>query len=128
MSSSVSLSVEMDPGTVGMMLFVQGVLQLHCALQEIKRIEDEMGQIHEVEVAFKNEAGELIGLKKASDGKMELVAQNCKSASALETMRKVKQTYARLKILNEVKARGYQSVKEEKLANGSVRIVVQKWR
>jgi hypothetical protein len=59
---------------------------------------------------------------------VEFVVQNENSSSVKATIDRVTQSYARLKILDEVKRRGYQTVKEEKLANGSIRLVVERWR
>ena len=82
----------------------------------------------EVDYIMKNEVSEKIGIKTNSKGDVEFVVQNDKSPTVKQTIDKVTQAYARLKILDEVKRKGYQTVKEEKLANGSIRLVVEKWQ
>ncbi len=50
------------------------------------------------------------------------------NTEAVESVRKVKQIYSRIKVINELKQKGYDKVKEQKLPDGSIRVVVQKWQ
>lgn len=116
-------------------LLMQGVKELGLAVndlreanKEIRMLENCEGQKVEVDYVIKNEVGDKIGVRTNQEGNVEFVVQNDKSPTVKETVDKVTQAYARLKILDEVKRKGYKSVKEEKLANGSIRLVVEKWR
>lgn len=101
---------------------------LREASKEIKMLENCDGQMIEVDYIMKNEVNEKIGIKTNLKGDVEFVVQNDKSPTVKQTIDKVTQAYARLKILDEVKRKGYKTVKEEKLANGSIRLVVEKWQ
>jgi hypothetical protein len=96
-------------------------------------IVDSVGQRIACDLVFENAYGDVIGVKEppAVDGKaqpLEFIHVNPKSKTSLETLDRVRQAYARLEVLNELKNKGYKQVKEEKLANGSIRLVVQKWQ
>jgi len=80
-----------------------------------------------VDYVIKNEVGEKIGVRTNQEGNVEFILQK-ETTTAKATIDKATQAYARVKILDEVKRKGYQTIKEEKLANGSIRLVVEKWR
>ncbi len=118
-----------------MQLLMHGVKELGLAVndlreanKEIRMLENCQGQKVEVDYVIKNEVGDKIGVRTNQEGNVEFVVQNDKSPTVKATVDKVTQAYARLKMLDEVKRKGYKSVKEEKLANGAIRLVVEKWR
>ena len=131
MSSSVRVSCEI----ASMEMLIEGIISLGLAVRDlrqanekIRELENCAGQKVKVDCVIENEVGDKIGIKKNAEGKVEFVVQNENSSSVKATIDRVTQSYARLKILDEVKRRGYQTVKEEKLANGSIRLVVERWR
>lgn len=116
-------------------LLIEGVKQLGLAVndlrqanEKIRELENCEGQKVKVDYVIQNEVGDKIGVKATKEGNVEFVVQNDKSPTVKATIDKVTQAYARLKILDEVKRKGYQKVKEEKLPNGSIRMVVERWR
>jgi hypothetical protein len=74
-----------------------------------------------------NQKGDEIGLVRNGD-RLELFTAEPRKESVQATINQVKQVYARVQILNKAKQQGFQVSKEEKLADGSVRLVFQKWR
>lgn len=120
------MPITTDALSIGMLL--EGVRQLGLAVKELKEIQDEKNHACAVDFVLENEKGDQIGVVKTADGTVNFVVKDVKKESVQTTMNQVKQVYSRLKILNEVKAKGYKQVKEEKLPNGSIRLVVQKWR
>ena len=116
-------------------LLIEGAKQLGLAVsdlrqanEKIRELENCEGQKIKVDYVIQNEVGDKIGIRANQEGNVEFVVQNDNSPTVKATVDKVTQAYARLKILDEVKRKGYQQVKEEKLANGSIRLVVEKWR
>ena len=114
---------------------MQGVQELGLAVNDLKNATEEMKQFEncqgekvKVDYVIKNEVGEKIGVRTNQEGNVEFVVQNDKSPTVKSTIDKVTQAYSRIKVLDEVKRKGYQTVKEEKLANGSIRLVVERWR
>lgn len=115
-------------------LLIKGVVELGLAVQdlrdaqkEVRELENCEGQKVQVDYVITNEVGEKIGVKMSNEGNAEFVVNNDKSPTIKRTLDRVTQAYARLRILDEVKRKGYQKVKEEKLPNGSIRLVVERW-
>lgn len=119
-------------------LLVEGLRELNDAIQveDVRekagaeaQVEDCRGQKVKVDYVLRNKAGDRIGVRENKESKqVEFVVKDEEKASVKETINQATQAYARLKILNEVKARGYGKVKEEKLPNGAIRLVVERWR
>jgi len=114
-----------DALSIGMLL--ESFRQLGIAVQELQEYRDEKGHVCPVDLVAKTATGDEIGIVKSAEGVNFLVAHP-ERKSVQESINQVKQVYSRLKILHAVKAKGYSQVKEEKLADGSIRLVVQKWR
>ena len=123
---SNSLSIECLIRSIGMV--AQGVQELGLATHDLRQMEDCQGKQVHVDFVIENEWGEKIGVRSNGQGQVDFIAQDTKSVTVKKTLDKVKQAYARIKVIDEVKRKGYQQVKEEKLADGSIRLVVQRWR
>lgn len=119
------MPITADALSIGLLL--EGVRQLGMAIEETKQLLDQKGHACKVDFIIKTKEGDEIGVQKTEAGVSFVVAEPEKE-SVKASMNQVKQVYSRLKILNSVKQKGYNQVKEEKLADGSIRLVVQKWR
>lgn len=125
MSACVTI---VDPQIASLALLLEGIKQLGLVAQEWRELSDHPGQKCKVDYVVQNEQGDQIGLRLNKNGPVEFIVENPEKKSVQETLGKVKQMYVRLKVIDEVKRKGYQQVKEEKLPNGSIRLVVQKWQ
>jgi hypothetical protein len=124
----MSNSVEMDCVVASIDMLLDSIRALSLAREELKVLRTNKGNEIKVDFVVKTEQGESIGVRSADNGVIEFIPENPESAGARTTINMIKQSYARIKILSEVKGKGYKSVKEEKLADGSIRLVVQKWQ
>lgn len=127
MSAAVVIPMPITADALSLGLLLEGVRQLGLAIQETKELLDAKGHACKVDYIIKTKQGDEIGVQTTATGVNFVVAHPDKE-SVKTTMNEVKQVYSRLKILNSVKAKGYSQVKEEKLPDGSIRLVVQKWR
>lgn len=98
-----------------------------------KTLVDSVGNKIAVDLVLTNTFGDRIGVKakppvNGEPQPLEFIFQDASSTSAKKTIDQVRQAYARLEILNDLKSKGYKNVKEERLPNGSIRLVVQKWQ
>lgn len=133
---SNSVNVNCIVSSIGLML--EGITELGVALtaEDVRtktgaeaQVENCAGEKVKVDYILKNKAGDKIGVRKNTETqKVEFVVKDENKASVKESIQAATQAYSRIKILNEVKQRGYGKVKEEKLANGSIRLVVERWR
>ena len=134
----MSGSVSVNCVVLSIQLLVDGIRELSDAMQveDVRQktgaeaqVENCQGQKVKVDYVIRNKAGDRIGVRENKETKqVEFIAKDENKASVKETVNQATQAYARLKILNEVKARGYGKVKEEKLPNGAIRLVVERWR
>ena len=109
-----------------LMVAIEG---LKLVVAQSHELRDVNNCIQKVDLCIKNEVGEVIGIRQnQKSGRTEFVLQGKETETVKATLDKVKQAYSRVKVLNEVKKNGYSSVKEEKLSDGSIRLVVQKWQ
>lgn len=127
MSCAVSVPMPIGADALSLGLLLEGLKQLNFVMHEIGEIIDEKGHSCQVDFVIKTQSGENIGVRKNESGTVDFVVAK-ETEGLKKNIDQVKQVYSRLKILHEVKAKGYKQVKEEKLADGSIRLVVQKWR
>src|SRR4051794_30953451 len=103
-------------------------------IKENESIVDGVGQKIKADFVLENAYGDRIGVlvpKDQSSGgdakPLEFIFEKPSSQTAQATLDKIRQAYAKMQVLDQLKQKGYQKVKEEKLANGSIRLVVEKW-
>ncbi|HEU4382515.1 MAG TPA: DUF1257 domain-containing protein [Anaeromyxobacteraceae bacterium] len=118
---------------VEIVVLVQGLAALFEAVAEAgaqyrrqrKQLQGADGTVHEVDYVVTDQAGAEVGVKVGAGEKVTLVAHGA-AGSALAG--KVVQRYAYSKVTGELKAKGYQISKEEKQPDGTVKVVLQRWR
>jgi hypothetical protein len=106
-------------------------LEEKIEMKQEAEIVDELGKRVAVDMVLVNAYGDRIGVKAPKIGEekpLEFVFSNSKSPTVQATMDKIKQAYARLQVIDQLKQKGYQQVKEERLPNGAIRLVVERWR
>jgi len=120
---------------------VQGGLETADLLSEqnedeIHRMLEEAGKgpdFQDAEVIIRTGAGDIIGLKRDSEGIYQVVAKYQPTdvdrlrVDTDDVAEQWKQRYAYLKVKKEAEALGYQVVEEEILPDQSVRIRVRRW-
>ena len=119
---------------------MDGICTVMDAFRELKAAQKELDRLNEVAYnknGIENEEWEAIvelaknapiRVKKSVNKGICVEPVDEKNEQAVESVRKVKQIYSRIKVLNELKKKGYDKVKEQKLPDGSIRLVVQKWQ
>lgn len=130
----MSSSVSVDPASmailmtkVGVGLLLDGIHELNYTCEMNQQMQNCQGQKTAVQLLIKNHQGEKIGVRTNEKGEAEFILQDLQSVSALESIKQIRQRYLKYKVLHEVTQQGYKQVKQEKLPNGSIRIVVEKW-
>ncbi len=121
------------------LIIINGISILADAFRELRVAQSELDKIDEIAKDIENQRAEnwkttiryaddveLIVSKK--DKEICIEPADPKHPKALETVNKIKQVYSKIKVLNDLKKKGYDKVKEEKLPDGSIRFVVQKWQ
>jgi hypothetical protein len=118
---------------VEMVVLVQGLAALFQAIAEAgaeyraqrRQMQGADGKVHDVDYVVTDASGAEVGLKVEAGEKVTLVAHGARGS---ELAGKVVQRYAYSKVTSELKAKGYQIAREEKQRDGTVKVVMQRWR
>src|SRR6266545_3096431 len=114
---------------------VQGIAMLMKALAEAgaeiraeRRLRTAAGETHQVDYVATDATGATVGVKvDARTEKATFVPADCEGRGAALAGR-VAQRYAYARITEELRKKGYQLAKEEKQVDGSVKLVLTRWR
>jgi len=119
----------------GIVVTVQGVALLLQALAELGaqyRAERKMrtadGASHDVDYVVKDGEAE-VGVKvDRKSEKVTLIPKDCDAGPGKALAGRIAQRWAYSKAVGELKRKGYAVAREERQADGSVRVVMQRWR
>jgi len=120
---------------VGIVIAVQGIamlLQVVADLGAQYRAERKMrtadGASHDVDYVVKDGEAEVgVQVDKKTE-KVTLIPRDCDAGPGKALAGRIAQRWAYSKAVGELKRKGYAVAKEEKQADGSVRVVMQRWR
>jgi hypothetical protein len=107
---------------------VKAIQEIGLAREELKQLETSCGETLDVDFVLRNKHGDRIGVKTTANGETHLIPANPERPTAVKSLNQIKQSYARIKVLDELQRKGYRLTKEENLADGTVRMVVQRWQ
>jgi hypothetical protein len=124
----MSQSVDLFTVIVDLAVLLESAAQLAIRKLNERRLQDSQGNVHQVDHVLADEKGNRLGVQVQKDGTVNLIPQKCGDKDTLEMAKRLTQQYARTKVINELKNKGYQVVKEEVQPNKSVRVVVQRWQ
>ena len=118
---------------VEIVVLVQGLAALFEAVAEAgaeyrqrrTQMQGADGTVHDVDYVVTDQGGAEVGVKVGAGEKVTLVAHGARGS---ELAGKVVQRYAYSKVTSELRAKGYQIAKEEKQPDGTVKVVLQRWR
>lgn len=121
---------------VEIVVVVEGLAELFRAaaeagaevLRERKRLETADGRTHQVDAVLRDGAAE-VGVRVDPRTKQAVfVPEDCEAGAGRALAGRVVQRYAYSRVMQELKAKGYQVAREEKQRDGSVKLVFQRWR
>jgi hypothetical protein len=112
--------------TLGLACIAQGVQELNYSLEKEMEIVNCENEIVKISLLIKTPEGQEIGVNQSADG-IEFIVHDINCAITQNAIKKIKQRYSKYVLLHELQSKGYTKIKEEKLSNGSIRMVVEKW-
>lgn len=124
----MSRSVEVELVLAFMGAVVKAIEEIGLAREEVKAIETHCGEVVAVDFVVRTQEGDKIGIKQTESGDVQLIAADPQKVTTVQTMNQIKQTYARIKVMEELQRKGYRLTKEEKTTDGRIRLVVQRWQ
>jgi hypothetical protein len=97
-------------------------------LRERKRLETADGRSHEVDAVLRDGSAEVGVRIDPGTRQAVFVPRDCEAGEGKALAGRVVQRYAYSRVMQELKAKGYQVAKEERQRDGSVKLVFQRWR
>jgi hypothetical protein len=125
----MSQVVELVIVVQGLAALIQAIAESGLRHEETNELRTEDGRRHAVDLVVSDEAGTRVGVKvDAATGVATFVGHDQKDKRATALVHRIAQRYAYSKALEELKRKGYQIAKEEKQADGTIKLVAQRWR
>lgn len=123
---SQSAGIEVVVYGVALLIDVIGQLGAECRAEKKMRTVD--GASHDVDYVVKDGAAE-VGVKvDKKTEKVTLIPKDCDAGPGKALAGRIAQRWAYSKAVGELKRKGYTVAKEEKQKDGTVRVVMQRWR
>lgn len=113
--------------SLGLQCIKNGLSELNYAYEKDKEMTiDCNNQIAQVQLLITTLEGKKIGVMETKEG-LSFVIPDINCAITQAALKKIKQRYSKYILLHELESKGYAKIKEEKLPNGKIRMVVEKW-
>jgi hypothetical protein len=123
---SQSAGIEVVVYGVALLIDVIGQLGAECRAEKKMRTVD--GATHDVDYVVKDGAAE-VGVKvDKKTEKVTLIPKDCDAGPGRALAGRIAQRWAYSKAVGELKRKGYTVAREEKQKDGTVRVVMQRWR
>ncbi len=123
---SQSAGIEVVVYGVALLIDVIGQLGAECRAEKKMRTVD--GASHDVDYVVKDGEAE-VGVKvDKKTEKVTLIPKDCDAGPGKALAGRIAQRWAYAKAVGELKRKGYTVAKEEKQKDGTVRVVMQRWR
>jgi hypothetical protein len=125
----VSQRLEVAIVIEGLAALAQAIAEAGLACTQEKAFRSEDGRVHAVDMVVKDEQGTQVGVTvDKATGKAHFVTREKDPRRGTALANRVAQRYAYSKVMEDLRRKGYQVAKEEKQADGSIKVVAQRWR
>src|SRR5438105_13306050 len=120
----MSHSVDLEIVVVGMAALIEAVVQCGLDHVESKSFQTDDGQAHKVDLIVSDREGAQVGVQvDKKTGAASFIAHDCKGQRGKQLAQKIGQRWAYAKVTEELRRKGYQIAKEEKQADGTIKLV-----
>jgi hypothetical protein len=113
---------------VGVGVLLECIAEIGAEVQRQKQMQDAEGTTHEVDYVVRDGEAEVGVQVDRKTEKVRLIPRDCEAGKGKALAGRIAQRYAYSKALGELKRKGYTVSKEEKQADGTIRVVMQRWR
>lgn len=111
--------------SVGMQCLTQGLNELNYAYEKEKELTNCDQELVKVSLLITTLEGKKIGVIERKGG-IDFVLPDLQDAMSLAAVKKIKQRFSKFAMIHELQSKGYSKIKEEKLPNGKIRLVMEK--
>jgi hypothetical protein len=113
---------------VGVGVLLECIAEIGAEVQRQKQMQDAEGTTHEVDYVVRDGEAEVGVQVDRKTEKVRLIPRDCEAGKGKALAGRIAQRFAYSKALGELKRKGYVVSKEERQADGTVRVVMQRWR
>ena len=125
MSQSVGLVVVVQ----GVAALLQAIAEAGAEVRERRKLRASDGTTHDVDYVATDATGAEVGVKvDARTQRATFVPQDCEGGKGKALAGRIAQRYARSRVVEELKRKGYALSREEKQPDGTVKLVLARWR
>jgi hypothetical protein len=125
-SQCVSIAVVVQGGVA---LLLQAIAEAGAQIAEEELLRTADGKTHRVDYVATDAEGAKVGVQvDAKSGRATFVPQDCDAGKGKALAGRIAQRYASSRITEEMRRKGYQLARGEKLRDGTVKLVWQRWR
>ncbi|MCX7927909.1 MAG: DUF1257 domain-containing protein [Candidatus Omnitrophica bacterium] len=113
-------------------ILIQSLIALGREYRQIKSMATTDGRIYSVEFVTYDDNGRAIGFQKNEKGEYQIIADSHGLNSEQlkkqdDFIKQIRQKYAYITVVEELKKQGYIIAEEEKIAYNTIRLVARKW-
>mgnify|MGYP003340170952 CR=1 FL=1 len=122
--------VALEVVAYGLVGITQAVLDCGLEIHKQSKFQTDDGKTHEVDgIVEDQKAGAKVGVKvDAKTGEATFISYDCKGKKGHALAKRITQRWAYSKVVEELKRKGYEVGKEEKQADGTIKLVANKWK
>jgi hypothetical protein len=124
----MSQSAGIEVVVVGVAVLLECIAEIGAEVQRQKQMQDAEGRTHDVDYVVRDGEAEVGVQVDRKTEKVRLIPRDCEAGKGKALAGRIAQRYAYSKALGELKRKGYTVSKEEKQADGTIRVVMQRWR
>jgi hypothetical protein len=113
----------------GIAALLSAVAEAGAQIREQKRLRTADGRTHEVDYVATDASGAEVGVKVDGRSKRAtFVPADCDAGRGKALAGRIAQRYARSRVIEELKQKGFSVSREEKQQDGTVKLVLARWR
>jgi hypothetical protein len=125
----VSQRAEITVVVQGLGLLLQAIAEAGAEILERRRLRASDGRVHEVDYVARDASGAEVGVKvDPRTERARFVPADCEGGQGKALAGRIAQRYARSRVLQDLRAKGYEVAREETQRDGTVRLVLARWR
>ncbi|HSN93008.1 MAG TPA: DUF1257 domain-containing protein [Anaeromyxobacteraceae bacterium] len=113
----------------GVALLLEAVAEAGAEILERRRLAASDGTVHDVDWVARDASGAEVGVKvDPRTERATFVPADCEGGKGKALAGRIAQRYARSRVLQDLRAKGYEVAREETGRDGTVKLVLARWR
>jgi len=125
----VSQRADLEIVVQGLAALMAAVAEAGAEIRAARRLTSSDGTVHPVDYVVTDRDGAEVGVKLSGKARQAtFLPADCEAGRGRRLAGRVAQAYARSRVLAELERKGYRVAREVRQRDGSLRLVLQRWR